>query len=74
MQEPKSKLGQLYYKFQNSGIDGNPIITNEELTTLHNQILEVATFMEDVGNFHMKTYFHIMMDKIDNMTRARIFK
>lgn len=72
LEEPKSKLGKLYHKFQNSGIEGNPVITNEELTTLHNEILAVATFMEDIGHYPMKKYFHIMLDKIDNMTRARI--
>jgi len=71
-EEPKSKLGKLYHKFQNSGIGGNPIITDNELTELFEGMLQMVFFMEDTGNRAMHHYFQLEMNRIDDVIRARL--
>jgi hypothetical protein len=51
--EPKSFLGQLQYKFHNSGLNGNPVISNGELCILSNQLEELALYMKDRGDSSM---------------------
>lgn len=43
------KLLELYNKYDNSGIDGNPVITMEELEELYGKLKEVGEFVRAVN-------------------------
>ncbi len=62
-------LVELWYKYQKSGIDGNPIITDKELKDLSNKLDEMMDFFKlpqviNIGLISMKS-------GIDNVIWAR---
>jgi hypothetical protein len=59
----KSKLGQLRKKLDNSGICGNPIITDDELKEMVALYHELVDFMEDTNNATMKWAFSLDMEQ-----------
>jgi hypothetical protein len=68
----KSKLGKLRHKFQHSGINDNPIITDDELFEYFERMLEVVSFMEDTCNQTMAYAFNLEMNQIDRVIRTRL--
>ena len=58
----------LYMKYENSGIDGNPVITTEELIDLKNRIYDVIQFM----NHHsVRPSLLSEIERIDSFIWAR---
>ena len=63
----ESKLGKLQNKYYNSGINGNPVITDEELQSLLSMLKEVCNYMSDRGENSIKI---CMWMEIESLTRT----
>jgi hypothetical protein len=71
MKYPKSELGKLQYKFFNSGLGDNPIITDNELRTLNSQLQELVNYMYDRGDSTMSYALKIENESVERMIHYR---
>lgn len=74
MKEPSSKLGKLWHKFQNSGMRGNPVITDAELRFLRKKLTELSDFMKDRNDSTMRFSLLSDAESVNRMIIARKFK
>lgn len=70
-QDFKSRLGYLWYKYQNSGICGNSVILDSELQELHDGLVEIARFMRDMNNSDLVEVYFRRAEMINAMICAR---
>lgn len=74
MKNPESKLGKLWHKFEKSGFDLNPVISNAELRSLRKQLIELANFMNDRNDSTMRNSLLSDAESVNRMIFARSFK
>ena len=64
------KLIELENKFNNTGINGNPVISNQELKELADRYNELY-FYFDKREMIISSYFRNLRDNVFSMLRAR---
>lgn len=62
----QSRIGQLQEKLDNSGIDGNPVISINELEELREKLIEFRKTAED---FHDKPLSYMVYLDIESIER-----
>lgn len=63
----KSRLGKLRKKFDESGIMGGPVITDKELETLLELLIEFRDAAEDFGDLPLK---YLVNSDVENIQRV----
>jgi hypothetical protein len=71
--EPKSKLGKLQFKFQNSGLREHPIITDDELSQLSKELNELSLYMEDRNDLTMVYSLLLERESVEKIIWNRQF-
>lgn len=71
MKNPQSKLGQLQHKFFYSGLNGNPVITDTELTALSKQLEELALYFTDRNDLTISYALKLEQESVNRMIYAR---
>ena len=69
--KPKSALGALLLKWENSGINGGPIIEDKELLELETRIKEQISISEDIGDVPNKVFWLHKVSSINLNIEAR---
>jgi hypothetical protein len=65
------KLLELERKFENTGINGNPVITDNELRDLARLYHELREYFSAKGERIMSSYFLNKKESVINMWKAR---
>ncbi len=71
MYEPKSRLGYLSEKFDKSGFEENPIISDDELDELLKCLKEVKDYMEDRMESSVAFCITMEIETIENILWRR---
>ncbi len=66
-----SKLGKLQHKFYNSGMLGNPIISDKELNSLSQQLGELSLYFKDRHDSTIASVLRIEQESVERMITAR---
>jgi hypothetical protein len=66
-----SVLGALSQKFDRTGVGSNPIITDQELKSLHTGLIECSRFMVDRNDKTMASALVAEADRVERMIEAR---
>lgn len=66
-----SKLLELERKFENTGINGNPVITDNELRDLARLYYELIEYFSAKGERIMASHFSNRKESVVNMWKSR---
>ncbi len=66
-----SRYGILSAKLDKSGVNGNPILTDEELKELIDITEELVNVATDVNDSPLKFYFILQLQSLDSINRHR---
>lgn len=67
----KSTFGILRRKLDKSGINGEPIVTDQELVALQMEISKLIDLAEDVQDQPLRSYFFRELCTVENIIEAR---
>jgi hypothetical protein len=68
------KLAELQNKFELSGINNNPVITNVELEYLFDGLVDMSTYFKDRGDRLISHALRMKATSVENMIYARKMK